>query len=220
MDKRRYTGPLGALTSHMSRRRALLALGGAAAQLPLSKPSAPAETAAMPARGASAARSGVARPRAGMGMGGTGQPNIILTITADLDAGALEWMPNISALLRQQETPFADFYASNPSSGPARAAVLRGQYVHNHGMLSKFFTSDNGSFAGEHRLSSRKGLPYDASLRLPLLVRGPGGIPGRIECSLAGESDPDGTVRWPAWRVGCPRGSRAPGDKKCAHRSA
>jgi N-acetylglucosamine-6-sulfatase len=40
-----------------------------------------------------------------------------------------------------------------------------------------FFTSDNGFLLGEHRLRS-KNLPYEQSLRVPLLVRGPGLTPG------------------------------------------
>lgn len=39
------------------------------------------------------------------------------------------------------------------------------------------FTADNGYFAGEHRMRQGKILPYEPSLRVPLLVRGPG-IPG------------------------------------------
>ncbi|MGH3508621.1 MAG: sulfatase family protein [Nocardioidaceae bacterium] len=37
-----------------------------------------------------------------------------------------------------------------------------------------FFTSDNGYFLGEHRMRQGKILPYEPSLRVPLLVRGPG----------------------------------------------
>jgi arylsulfatase A-like enzyme len=36
------------------------------------------------------------------------------------------------------------------------------------------FTSDNGQFLGEHRRRSGKILPYEPSLRVPLLIRGPG----------------------------------------------
>ena len=36
------------------------------------------------------------------------------------------------------------------------------------------FTSDNGFFLGEHRMRKGKVLPYDPSLRVPLLMRGPG----------------------------------------------
>ncbi|MBA2464592.1 MAG: sulfatase [Nocardioidaceae bacterium] len=35
-------------------------------------------------------------------------------------------------------------------------------------------TSDNGFFLGEHRMRSSKILPYEPSLRVPLLIRGPG----------------------------------------------
>jgi arylsulfatase A-like enzyme len=40
------------------------------------------------------------------------------------------------------------------------------------------FTSDNGYFLGEHRIRQGKILPYEPSLRVPLLVRGPGIAPG------------------------------------------
>jgi arylsulfatase A-like enzyme len=36
------------------------------------------------------------------------------------------------------------------------------------------FTSDNGYFLGEHRMRQGKILPYEPSLRVPLLIRGPG----------------------------------------------
>jgi N-acetylglucosamine-6-sulfatase len=37
-----------------------------------------------------------------------------------------------------------------------------------------FFTSDNGLMQGEHRYVGKKLFPYEESLRVPLLVRGPG----------------------------------------------
>jgi arylsulfatase A-like enzyme len=46
-----------------------------------------------------------------------------------------------------------------------RAGELADTYV--------FFTSDNGYLLGEHRMHG-KNLPYEESLRVPLLVRGPG----------------------------------------------
>jgi N-acetylglucosamine-6-sulfatase len=36
-----------------------------------------------------------------------------------------------------------------------------------------FFTSDNGYFLGEHRIAQGKAGPYEESVRVPLLVRGP-----------------------------------------------
>lgn len=41
-----------------------------------------------------------------------------------------------------------------------------------------FFTSDNGFFHGEHRITNWKVLPYEPAIRVPLLVRGPGVPPG------------------------------------------
>jgi N-acetylglucosamine-6-sulfatase len=42
------------------------------------------------------------------------------------------------------------------------------------------FTSDNGYFLGEHRMKHGKVLPYEPSMRIPLLMRGPGIPQGKI----------------------------------------
>jgi arylsulfatase A-like enzyme len=45
------------------------------------------------------------------------------------------------------------------------------------GVLDKtliVFTSDNGFFHGEHRIMTGKILPYEPSIRVPLIIRGPG----------------------------------------------
>jgi arylsulfatase A-like enzyme len=42
------------------------------------------------------------------------------------------------------------------------------------------FTSDNGYFLGEHRMRQGKILPYEPSLRVPLLIRGPGIPKGQV----------------------------------------
>ena len=47
------------------------------------------------------------------------------------------------------------------------------------------FTSDNGWHHGEHRIRSGKGRPYEESVRVPLVIRGPGvaaGIDHRQAC--------------------------------------
>jgi arylsulfatase A-like enzyme len=46
-----------------------------------------------------------------------------------------------------------------------RAGELADTYV--------FFTSDNGFMLGQHRLSDRKNVPYEQSLHVPFVVRGP-----------------------------------------------
>ena len=42
------------------------------------------------------------------------------------------------------------------------------------------FTSDNGYHLGEHRLALGKSTPYDESIRVPLIVRGPGLPAGEV----------------------------------------
>lgn len=66
------------------------------------------------------------------------------------------------------------------------------QRLQERGALDRtylFFTSDNGYHLGEHRLVSGKGTPYEQSIRVPLVVRGPGIPMGRREGRLAGMAD-------------------------------
>ena len=54
--------------------------------------------------------------------------------------------------------------------------------LRDKGVLSNtylFFTSDNGFQSGEHRIPGKKGRPYEESVNVPLLVRGPGVAAGR-----------------------------------------
>lgn len=50
-------------------------------------------------------------------------------------------------------------------------------------------TSDNGFELGEHRLGDTKGFAYEESVRVPLLVRGPGVPAGRTIGQLVGTAD-------------------------------
>ncbi|HEX5929686.1 MAG TPA: sulfatase [Solirubrobacterales bacterium] len=58
---------------------------------------------------------------------------------------------------------------------------LRNTYV--------IFTSDNGFFYGEHRLTGGKFLAYEPATHLPFLMRGPGIKPGTATGELAGNID-------------------------------
>jgi arylsulfatase A-like enzyme len=51
------------------------------------------------------------------------------------------------------------------------------------------FTSDNGYLHGEHRFPSEKVVPYEESLRVPLLIRGPGFPAGATRRQLIGNID-------------------------------
>ncbi len=51
------------------------------------------------------------------------------------------------------------------------------------------FTSDNGFMNGEHRVPEGKVKPYEESIRVPLLIRGPGIPHGRVADDLAINAD-------------------------------
>jgi N-acetylglucosamine-6-sulfatase len=51
------------------------------------------------------------------------------------------------------------------------------------------FTSDNGFFFGEHRLTGGKFIAYEPATHLPLLIRGPGIAPGTATGELAANID-------------------------------
>jgi N-acetylglucosamine-6-sulfatase len=62
-----------------------------------------------------------------------------------------------------------------------RGGLLRDTYL--------VFSSDNGTFWGEHRIAEGKYLPYDPATRVPLIVRGPGVPRGRRSRELVANVD-------------------------------
>ena len=56
------------------------------------------------------------------------------------------------------------------------------------------FTSDNGFFNGEHRLPTNKRLVYEESIRVPLVIRGPGIPNGETRTSLVSNVDLPATI--------------------------
>jgi arylsulfatase A-like enzyme len=63
----------------------------------------------------------------------------------------------------------------------SQTGTLRNTYV--------IFTSDNGFLQGEHRVRSGKLLAYEPSIRVPLLIRGPGLARGRESGELVTNAD-------------------------------
>ncbi len=51
------------------------------------------------------------------------------------------------------------------------------------------FTSDNGWMQGEHRITSGKIVPYEESIRVPLMIRGPGLPAGKHVTTIAANVD-------------------------------
>jgi N-acetylglucosamine-6-sulfatase len=64
------------------------------------------------------------------------RPNMILILTDDLDARSISHMPNLRSLLIERGTTFENAFVTNPLCCPSRATILRGQYAHNHEILS------------------------------------------------------------------------------------
>lgn len=56
------------------------------------------------------------------------------------------------------------------------------------------FTSDNGFLMGEHRLKHLKTVPYEESIRVPLIIRGPGLPAGEVRSQLVNNVDVVATI--------------------------
>jgi N-acetylglucosamine-6-sulfatase len=66
------------------------------------------------------------------------KPNIIFILTDDLDAHpkSISQMPNLSRYLINSGTTFENAFVTTSLCCPSRATFLRGQYSHNHGVLT------------------------------------------------------------------------------------
>ncbi len=72
------------------------------------------------------------------------RPNILFVLTDDQDPGSLSRMDSAQRLLVRQGTSFENAFATTPLCCPSRVSFLRGQYVHNHGVLTNENTVQGG----------------------------------------------------------------------------
>ena len=72
------------------------------------------------------------------------RPNIILILTDDQEAGSMAFMPHLQELLVNQGTTFKNFIFNVSLCCPSRASILRGQYAHNHQIMTN--RPPNGGF--------------------------------------------------------------------------
>jgi N-acetylglucosamine-6-sulfatase len=82
---------------------------------------------------------GLALPPAGaevMQPQASSRPNIILILTDDLDANSIDRMPQLQRYLIDEGLTFENAFVTDPLCCPSRATILRGQYAHNHGVLT------------------------------------------------------------------------------------
>ena len=62
------------------------------------------------------------------------QPNIVFILTDDQDPDSLRYMPTVRRELIEKGTTLKGGMVTFPRCCPSRATMLRGQYVHNHGV--------------------------------------------------------------------------------------
>lgn len=114
----------------VTRRRLLLGAGGALA-LGFTVACSSGAGASRPA--SEAARRRAARRRAAQRQGRDARPNVLWIITDDATRRTLRTMPYTMDHLVGPGVNFANGYCAVPWCGPARAAMLSGMYLHNHG---------------------------------------------------------------------------------------
>ena len=74
----------------------------------------------------------------------TARPNIVLILTDDMAPSDWLYMPKTNALIGDQGMRFPNFMVTVSLCCPSRASILRGQYAHNHGILTN--GGANGGF--------------------------------------------------------------------------
>ncbi|HYI99475.1 MAG TPA: sulfatase [Thermoleophilaceae bacterium] len=93
-----------------------------------------------------------------------GKPQVL----ADRARLSPEWQAAIQENYQQEHEALLDV---DDGVGAVLSALVASGELENTLFV---YTSDNGFFHGEHRVTSEKVLPYDAGSRIPLVVRGPG----------------------------------------------
>ena len=66
------------------------------------------------------------------------QPNIVLILTDDLDETlkTMSYTPKLDKYIKQEGIMWEDFFVSDTLCCPSRSTIARGQFVHNHGVLT------------------------------------------------------------------------------------
>jgi N-acetylglucosamine-6-sulfatase len=82
------------------------------------------------------------------------KPNVLFILTDDQTTEDLANMAKARSLLVKQGTSFTDAFVTKPQCCPSRVSFMRGQYVHNHGVLK------NGGSKGGYDRFKELGLQH------------------------------------------------------------
>lgn len=122
------------------------------------------------------------------------KPNFIIILTDDLDAKSVAFMPRLQALLASRGTTFSNYFVTDSICCPSRASLLRGQYPHNHQVVSNFQPA--GGFEKFYTLEEEQSTIATwlkaAGYRTVLLGKYLNGYPGREKASYI----PPGWDEW------------------------
>src|SRR5918998_2614892 len=71
-----------------------------------------------------------------LGQGDADKPDIIFILADDMRLDDFEHMPQTRQLLAEQGLEFQNAFVTHSLCCPSRASILRGQYTHNHQVLT------------------------------------------------------------------------------------
>lgn len=129
------------------------------------------------------------------------RPNVVFILTDDLDVRSVKRLPRIKKLLIEKGTSFDNAFVTNSVCCPSRSTILRGQYTHNHEVLTsfppeggfqKFQNLDRGSSTIATWLQS-------GGYRTVLLGKYLNGYCPRELCNVPQTYVPEGWNEWYAW---------------------
>ena len=135
---------------------------------------------------------------AGAGTARAVPPNLVFILTDDQDYASWSFMPNLQSQLVAQGLLFPNYFDSVSLCCPSRTTILRGQYVHNHGVLTNRppFGGYGGFLANGLEASTIAVWLHETGYRTALFGKYLNGYPDRDSPAVAQTHVPAG---WTAW---------------------
>ena len=114
------------------------------------------------------------------------KPNVVFILTDDLDLTSYldpSRFPKVNSLLVDKGTTFSNFFVTDSLCCPSRSSILRGQYVHDHGVLGN--VGPHGGYQQFHANGDERSTVatwmHDAGYRTGLLGKYLNGYPQSVD---------------------------------------